>query len=168
MTDAPDSSPFGEAREARLLRLGRAVAIVGVVLPLLMIGLIKFQQYEIDALKPLFAATPWLGWLPALLGDAGASYFLGVFEIVTALLFIASFWSPRAGIAAGALGTPIFVLTTSILFAMPIWEESVGGFPWLNGTGSFLIKDVALLGISLVVLAESLGRLCEARETSSH
>jgi uncharacterized membrane protein YkgB len=119
---------------------------------------IKFQQFEIDALKPLFAATPWLAWLPALLGDAGASYFLGVVEIATALLFLASPWSPRAGVAAGALGAIIFALTTSILFAMPIWQTSAGGFPWLNGTGSFLIKDIALLGISLVVLAESLGR----------
>jgi uncharacterized membrane protein YkgB len=42
------------------------------------------------------------------------------------------------------------------MFAMPIWEESVGGFPWLNGNGQFLIKDVALLGISLAVLGEGL------------
>ena len=159
MTDMPDAPP-------RLLRLGHGVALAGVILPLLMIGLIKFQQFEIDALKPLFAATPWLGWIPALLGDAGASNFLGIVEIATAVLFLASPWSPRAGVAAGMLGTITFVLTTSIMFAMPIWQASAGGFPWLNGTGSFLIKDFALLGISLVVLAESLGRVRRARSLS--
>ena len=39
------------------------------------------------------------------------------------------------------------------------WEPGSGGFPWLNATGSFLIKDVTLLGVSLVVLGESLARL---------
>jgi uncharacterized membrane protein YkgB len=155
--DLPTPPP-GTTSDSRLLHISRAIALAGVVLPLLMIGLIKFQQYEIDALKPLFAATPWLAWLPALLGNSGASYFLGSVEIATAALFVASLWSPRAGVAAGALGTIIFALTTSILLAMPIWETSAGGFPWLNGTGSFLIKDIALLGISLVVLAESLAK----------
>ncbi len=149
--------------DSRLLHVGRAIALAGVVLPLLMIGLIKFQQFEIDALKPLFAATPWLAWLPALLGDSGASYFLGIVEIATATLFLASPWSSRAGVAAGALGAITFALTTSIMLAMPIWQTSAGGFPWLNGTGSFLIKDFALLGISLVVLAESLGRIRRGR-----
>jgi reactive chlorine resistance protein C len=45
------------------------------------------------------------------------------------------------------------------MFALPIWEPGSGGFPWLNATGSFLIKDVTLLGVSLVVLGESLARL---------
>jgi uncharacterized membrane protein YkgB len=45
------------------------------------------------------------------------------------------------------------------MLALPIWEESSDGFPWLNALGSFLIKDVALLGVSLVVLGESVARL---------
>lgn len=45
------------------------------------------------------------------------------------------------------------------MFALPIWEAGSGGFPWLDATGSFLIKDVVLLGVSLVVLGESLARL---------
>jgi uncharacterized membrane protein YkgB len=34
----------------------------------------------------------------------------------------------------------------------------LGGFPALSGAGQFLIKDVALLGISLVVMGESLAK----------
>ncbi|MCF6116646.1 YkgB family protein [Mesorhizobium muleiense] len=34
-----------------------------------------------------------------------------------------------------------------------------GGFPFLNGLGAFLIKDVALLGVSLVILGGSLQQL---------
>lgn len=33
-----------------------------------------------------------------------------------------------------------------------------GGFPALNALGSFLIKDIAMLGVSLVILGESLAR----------
>jgi reactive chlorine resistance protein C len=143
----------------RLLRLGWGVAIAGVVLPLLLIGALKFTAYEVEALKPLISATPWLAWLYPLFGYAGASYFLGVVEITTALLFVASPWRPWAGVAAGGLGVVTFTLTVSTMLAVPVWEPSAGGFPFLNGSGSFLIKDVALLGVSLVVLGDALRRL---------
>lgn len=79
-------------------------------------------------------------------------------EITTALLLITSPWFPRAGVVGGALGGFTFLVTSSLLFALPVWEESLGGFPALNGAGQFLIKDVALLGISLVVMGDSLTR----------
>jgi reactive chlorine resistance protein C len=139
-------------------RVGRAVALTGVVLPLLLIGGFKFTQFEIDALKPMISSAPWLAWLYSLLGEAGTSYLLGVVEITTALLLIASLRFPRAGVVGGALGTLIFFTTMSLLFAIPIWEPAAGGFPAINGAGQFLIKDVALLGVSLVVLGESLAR----------
>jgi reactive chlorine resistance protein C len=140
-------------------RVGRAVALTGVVLPLLLIGGMKFTQFEIDALKPMISSTPWLAWLYSVLGPAGTSYLLGAVEITTALLLIASPRFPRAGVIGGALGALIFLTTTSILFAIPIWEPAAGGFPAINGAGQFLIKDVTLLGVSLVVLGESLARI---------
>jgi reactive chlorine resistance protein C len=145
-------------------RAGRAVALTGVVLPLLLIGGLKFTQFEINALKPMIGGAPWLAWMYPVLGEAGASYFLGVVEIATALLLIASPRFPRAGVLGGALGGLIFLTTTSLLFAIPIWEPAAGGFPAINGAGSFLIKDVTLLGVSLVVMGESLARI--GRHTS--
>ena len=140
-------------------RAGRAVALTGVVLPLLLIGGLKFTQFEIEALKPLIGSAPWLAWMYSVLGEARTSYLLGVVEITTAFLLIASPRFPRAGVVGGALGALIFFTTTSLLFAIPIWEPAAGGFPAINGAGSFLIKDVALLGVSLVVMGESLGRI---------
>lgn len=154
------SHPPGLTRT--LARTGRTVAVAGVVLPLLFIGGLKFTQFEIDALEPLISGTPWLAWMYPLFGEAGASYFLGIVEITTALLLIGSRWSARSGVVGGALGTMTFFITVSVMFAMPIWEPAAGGFPALNGAGSFLIKDVALCGICLTVLAESLGRLRSA------
>lgn len=150
--------PETSALSRRVVAVGRGVALAGVVIPLVMIGLLKFTQYEIEALKPLIGATPWLAWLYVVLGYAGTSYLLGVVEMITAALFMASPWSARAGLAGGALGSLAFAATSSTLLAFPIWEPSLGGFPYLNFIGTFLIKDVALLGVSLVVFGEGLAR----------
>jgi uncharacterized membrane protein YkgB len=170
MSDNSARSPFDVADllsrtelPNRLLFAGRALALAGVVLPLFLIGILKFTQIEIDALKPLISGTPWLSWLYPVFGETGASYLLGTVELFTVVLFIASPWSARAGVAAGALGTLTFAVTVSTMFALPIWEESLGSFPWLNALGQFLIKDVALLGVSIIVFGEGLARLTQSR-----
>jgi reactive chlorine resistance protein C len=156
MIDESATRPASVAGVIR--RAGRLVALAGVVLPLLFIGGLKFTQFEVEALKPLIGGAPWLSWMYAVFGEAGTSYLLGVVEITTALLLIVSPWFPRAGIVGGAIATLTFLTTTSLLFAIPIWEPAAGGFPALNGGGGFLIKDVALLGISMAALGENLGR----------
>ncbi|RYF54489.1 MAG: DUF417 family protein [Comamonadaceae bacterium] len=148
-----------------VVKAGKAVALAGVVLPLALIGALKFTQIEIEALKPLISGTPWLAWLHTVLGEAGTSYLLGVVELITAVLFIASPWSPRAGLVAGALGTATFATTVSTILALPVWELPLGGFPWLNPLGSFLIKDVALLGISLYVMGDCAMRIAGQKVT---
>lgn len=146
------------ALQAPLTSAGRVIALLGVILVLLMIGGLKFTQIEIDGLRPLISGTPWLAWMYPVFGEAGASYLLGVVEITTALLLCAAPWSARAGVAGGAIGALTFFVTTSLLIPLPVWEEGSGGFPALNELGYFLIKDIALLGVSLVVLGESLAR----------
>lgn len=39
-----------------------------------------------------------------------------------------------------------------------VFEASEGGFPMLSSTGQFLIKDAALLGISVWTLADAMRR----------
>ncbi len=145
----------------KLAKVSRTIALTGAVLPLLLIGILKFTPIEVAALKPLISGTPWLAWLYPVLGEAGASYLLGIVEIFTALLLIASPWSARAAVAGGLLAALIFLTTVSTMLVLPIWEEASGGFPWLNFLGTFLLKDVALLGVSLVILTEGLQRLRE-------
>ncbi|MBQ4876412.1 DUF417 family protein [Pseudoalteromonas luteoviolacea] len=139
-------------------KVGQGTALLGVVLPLLLIGVLKFTPTEVEALKPVINGTPWLTWLYAVFGFEGASYFLGVVEIITATLLIMSVWSVRAGIMGGAMGTVTFLVTVSTLLVLPIGEDKEGGLPFLNFLGQFLIKDVALLGISILVLANCLAR----------
>lgn len=137
---------------------GRRLALLGVVLPLLLIGGLKFTRFEIEALRPIIGRTPWLAWMYGAFGEAGASYLLGVVELLTAALLVASVWSARAAIGGGALASLTFVVTCSTMFTLPIWEPSLG-FPALGPAGQFLIKDVALLGIALVVVGDGLSRV---------
>jgi uncharacterized membrane protein YkgB len=59
----------------------------------------------------------------------------------------------------------MFLTTLSFLVTTPgVWEPSLGGFPALSAVpGQFLIKDLALLGISLW----SLGEAWQASERAS-
>ena len=91
--------------------MGGVVALAGLVLPLLLISDLKFTPLE-AALKLLIGGTLWLAWTYPVFGEAGASYLLGAVEIATALLLIASLWSPWAGVVGGALGGLTFLLTT--------------------------------------------------------
>jgi uncharacterized membrane protein YkgB len=144
---------------AHVERSGRLVALLGLILPLLLIGGLKFTQAEVEALKPMIGGTPWLSWTYGVFGAVGMSRLLGTVEILTALLLIASPWVPRAGVVGGALAALTFLVTSSLLFSLPIWEPQLGGFPALSGLGGFLIKDIALLGTALTVLGESLARV---------
>jgi uncharacterized membrane protein YkgB len=152
-----------------LTRGGRAVALAGVVLPLLLIGGLKFTQPEIEALRPLIGGTPWLAWLYPPLGESGASYLLGVVELAAAVLLMASPLSARAGLLGAALAVTTFLVTCSLLLGpLPVWDDRLGGFPALGPLGQFLIKDVALLGISLAAAGDSLARLgTNARRNAS-
>ena len=46
---------------AAIERAGRVIALIGIVLPLLLIGGLKFTSFEIEALKPLIGGTPLAG-----------------------------------------------------------------------------------------------------------
>ena len=63
-TGALAGGPSAPGRAAHSIeRLGRVVALIGVVLPLLLIGGLKFTFVETEALRPLINGTPWLAWL---------------------------------------------------------------------------------------------------------
>ena len=85
------------------------------------------------------------------------SVLLGVFEIAAAVLIAVKPWWPKVSLLGSALAIVLFAATISFLFTTPgVFEESVGGFPLLSLTGGFLIKDIALLGLSAWTFADAL------------
>ena len=65
--------------------------------------------------------------------------------------------APRAS-AAGSLGAVgMFLTTLSFLAKAPgLWQEKQQGVPKLSAAGQFVVKDIVLLGASLLTAAESL------------
>ena len=60
-------------------------------------------------------------------------------------------------IAGSLLAIGLFVATLSFLVTTPgVWAAAGGGFPALSDIGGFLIKDVALLGLSVWTLGDAL------------
>jgi len=142
---------------SRLKVIGRELARYGLVAVVGWIGFMKFTGYEAEGIRPLVAHSPHLSWVYGLMSVRTFSAVLGVVEIAIALLIAARPFSPRASAVGSALAIGMFLTTLSFVVTTPgVWEPSAGGFPALSAMpGQFLIKDLALLGISLWSLGES-------------
>ena len=81
------------------------------------------------------------------------------------MLLVLGYWNKRLGLI-GAVGSVVtFVCTVTIIPFMPGgWEPSAGGFPAMVGPNAFLMKDVALLGVSVYLLKQDALRLKQAAE----
>ena len=137
--------------------VGRGLARYGLVVVVGWIGLMKFTAYEAEGISLYVTNSPLMNWVYDFMSHRGFSAMLGVVEVTVAILIAARPFSPRASALGSALATGMFLTTLSFLFTTPgVWEPSAGGFPALSGKpGQFLIKDLALLGISLWSLGEA-------------
>src|SRR5580704_15931080 len=137
--------------------VGRGLARYGLVVVVAWIGLMKFTTYEAEGIRPFVANSPLMSWVYGLISLPGFSAMLGVVEVTIALLIAARPFSTRVSALGSALAVGMFLTTLSFLVTTPgVWEPSAGGFPALSAIpGQFLIKDLALLGISLWSVGEA-------------
>ena len=142
---------------SRVEAVGRELARYGLVVVVGWIGLMKFTAYEAEGIRLYVANSPLMSWVYGPLSVRGFSAVLGVVEVATAVLIAARPFGPRASAVGSALAVGMFLTTLSFLVTTPgVWEPSAGGFPALSALpGQFLIKDLALLGISLWTLSEA-------------
>jgi uncharacterized membrane protein YkgB len=80
---------------------------------------------------------------------------LGPVELFTAALLALKPWYPKAAILGGLLAPLFFVTTLSFMITTP-GIASAGGLPVSSANGQFLMKDIALLGLSLWLLADAI------------
>ena len=142
---------------SRVEVVARELARYGLVIVVGWIGFMKFTAYEAEGISRYVANSPLMSWVYEFMSHRGFSAVLGVVEVAVALLIAARPLSPRACALGSALAVGMFLTTLSFLATTPgVWEPSAGGFPALSGKpGQFLLKDVALLGISLWSFGES-------------
>jgi reactive chlorine resistance protein C len=135
------------------VQIGNLSARYGLVIVIAWFGGMKFTNYEAQGIAPLVAESPFMSWLYDIFSVYTFSVLLGVFEVAAAVLIAAKPWWPKASVVGSALAILLFAATISFLFTTPgVFEH----FPLLSMTGGFLIKDVALLGISAWTLTDAL------------
>ena len=141
----------------RMEEAGRELARYGLVVAVAWIGLMKFTAYEAEAISPFVANSPLMSWVYHAMSVRNFSALLGVVEVAVAVLIAARRFSPRAAVVGSALAVGMFLTTLSFMLTTPrVWEPTAGGFPALSAIpGQFLIKDLALLGVSLWALGEA-------------
>ena len=138
-------------------RAGSLFARYGLVIVIAWIGALKFTDYEAQGIQPLVANSPLMAWLYDVFSVRTFSALLGVVELSAAVLLAIKPWAPRVSVLGSILAIGLFVATLSFLLTTPgVWAAAGGGFPVLSDIGGFLIKDVALLGLSVWTLGDAL------------
>jgi uncharacterized membrane protein YkgB len=157
MTDTTLHSAYTGSSATTIERLGGHFARYGLVVVIGWIGLLKFTSFEAHGIEPLVANSPLMSWLYDLFSVTTFSALLGVVEVATAVLLAVKPWAPRLSAIGSVMAIGLFIATITFLFTTPgVFEASAGGFPVLSLSGGFLIKDAALLGVSIWTLADAL------------
>lgn len=173
---------------------GKKAVRLGMVIVLLWIGGLKFFTYEADGIVPFIANSPFMSFLykdPAgykmhvnkegeLIpvnhqwhtdnNTYAVSIALGVFLVLVAMMVaVHSVW-PFVSMTGSILlfftmlGTLSFLITTPETW-VPHLSDQQWGFPFLSGRGRLVIKDLVMLGGSLITMSES-AQLYLGRRTS--
>jgi len=119
-------------------------------------GAFKFTDAEAQAIQPLLANSPLLRWLYAVTDVSGAARLIGGAELAIAALIGLRPWRPAASAAGSLAAIGMFLTTLSFLVTTPGMWAHVDGFLVPAGGGSFIIKDVFLLGAAAWSAGEAL------------
>jgi uncharacterized membrane protein YkgB len=151
LTPSFHSSSAALGRRAEILRhAGLLTLRYGLVFLLVLWGAFKFTAFEAEGIRPLIEHSPFLGWMYSVLGIRSASAVIGVVEVATGLAIASRRWLPAWSGLASVAASVIFLLTLSFLFTTP------GVLEPTSPMGGFLMKDLLLLGASLLTAGEAL------------
>jgi uncharacterized membrane protein YkgB len=133
-------------------KTGYALGVAGTSVILLWIGILKFTPSEAMGIKPYVEHSCIMGWMYAIGSVRQVSDFVGIFEIATSILLLASFWNSQAGLIGGYLSAIIFLTTLSFLFTTPgIWKDMDG----VPVSDFFVLKDLGFLAVGLQVIGNN-------------
>ncbi len=146
----------GNEPEQPLEAVGRVALRSALAGTLLLVGALKFADYEAENIRPMVSTSPLFSWINDGIGLRKTARLIGITEIAFGAMIAARPLSPRAS-ALGSLGaTAMFLVTLSFLRTMPGVLQEDHGFPALSLEGQFLAKDGVLLGAALLLAGESL------------
>lgn len=169
---------------ANLDKLGKKAVRAGIVIVFIWIGGLKFFPYEADGIVPFVANSPFMSGLystPEQYKDHvnkegelitenrqwniqnntyGFANELGILLIGIGVLVGIHRWAPLESMFGSmlvfllTLGTLSFLITTPESWVPHLTDQQYG-FPFLSGRGRLVLKDVVILGASLITMSDS-------------
>jgi len=128
------------------------VCSLGMIVMLLWAGSYKMTAPGAEGIIPLVSNSPLTFWHFKLFGPYIGSDIIGLTEITAAILIIAGYVRPKAGIIGGFITTLMFFTTSTMLLTTPGAVIAVHGMRYMSFLGLFLFKDVIALGVSLYLI----------------
>jgi reactive chlorine resistance protein C len=129
------------------------VTSIGMVVMLLWAGSYKMTAPGAEGIVPLVSNSPLISWHFKLFGPYIGSDLIGLTEIIAALLIIAGYLRPKAGILGGLIASVMFFTTSTMVITTPGAITSVHGMKYMSFLGLFLFKDVISLGVSFYLIS---------------
>jgi uncharacterized membrane protein YkgB len=128
----------------------------GMIVMLLWAGSYKLTAPGAEGIIPLVSNSPLTSWHFKLLGPYIGSDVIGFTEIAAAILMIAGYVKPQAGIIGGFITTLMFFVTSTMVITTPGAVIAVHGIKYMrymSFLGLFLFKDVISLGASFYLVS---------------
>jgi len=132
------------------------ITSIGMVVMLLWAGSYKMTAPGAEGIVPLVSNSPLISWHFKLFGPYIGADIIGLTEWAAAILIIAGYMRPKAGIIGGFIATLMFFTTSSMLITTPGTIISVPGIHhmrYMSDLGLFLFKDVISLGASFYLIS---------------
>ena len=99
-------------------------------------------------------------WMSSFFGVRGAGHFLGVSEWLFGALLFAGFWNKKLGILGAAGSAFTFLASIVVIPFMPErWAAWAGWFAAVPINVACLVKDLALLAVSVYLLRQDVMRV---------
>lgn len=129
------------------------VTSIGMIVMLLWAGSYKMTAPGAEGIIPLVSNSPLISWHFRLFGPYVGSDLIGLTEITAAILILAGYLRPKAGIVGGLIASLMFFITSTMVITTPGSTTTVHGIRYLSFIGLFLFKDVISLGVSFYLVS---------------
>src|SRR6201981_2773450 len=129
---------------------------IAMIVMLLWAGSYKMTRPGAEGIIPLVSNSFLIWWHFKLFGPYIGSDLIGLTEWLSAVLIIAGYFRPKAGILGGLVGIVIFFTTSTMIMTTPgaiISVPGIHGMRYMSFLGLFLFKDVISLGVSFYLIS---------------
>lgn len=129
------------------------VTSIGMIVMLLWAGSYKMTAPGAEGIVPLVSNSPLTSWNFKLFGPYAGSDLIGLTEMTAAILLLAGYFRPKAGIVGGLIASLMFFTTSTMVITTPGSTTTVHGVRYMSFIGLFLFKDVISLGVSFYLIS---------------